>query len=74
MRYLFYKFMNYFSSKEVEVEVVVEKRITLTPEQFKVLQSKLPNCVVTSSDSAEVVAHKLGVQLALNTLRDGYVA
>lgn len=72
MKYLFYKLLNYFFSK-IEVQVVTEKRITFTNEQFKVLQSQLPNCVVGANDSSEVVAHKLGVQLALNKLREGFV-
>lgn len=72
MKYLFYKLLNYFFSK-IEVRVVTEKRITLTNDQFKVLQSQLPNCIIGGSDSSEVVSHKLGVQLALNKLREGFV-
>lgn len=56
--------------KVVEKEVIVQ---TLSREAYEKLASRLPNCMVTGSDSDTVAAHKLGVQLALAEIRKGLV-
>lgn len=61
-------------TKKEEVKEVVVQVYTLTPTQYSKLEALLPNSKVSPSDSSEVVAHKLGVQQALETIRKGFVA
>lgn len=74
--YYFIQFIKslFSRNKKEEVKEVVVQVYTLTPTQYSKLEALLPNCRVSPSDNAEVVAHKLGVQLALETIRKGFVA
>ena len=54
----------------VKKEVIVQ---TISREAYDKLAARLPNCMVTGSDTDTVAAHKLGVQLALAELRKGLV-
>jgi len=55
----------------VEKEIVVVH--TISKETMSKLRARLPNPVITGSDSTEVAAHKLGVQCALLELEKGFV-
>lgn len=56
--------------KEVKKEVIVH---TISKEAMDKLRSRLPNAMVSASDSDTVAAHKLGVQCALQELERGFV-
>lgn len=55
---------------EVKKEVIVH---TISKEAMDKLRSRLPNAMVSASDSDTVAAHKLGVQCALQELERGFV-
>lgn len=69
------RLIKYFFPTIQKVEVVKKEVIvqTISYETLNSLRARLPNCQLSSSDSAEVASHKLGVQLALRELEKGFV-
>jgi hypothetical protein len=45
----------------------------MTLQAYKKMEKELPNPTVSREDSPEVVATKLGVQLALKYIRDNFL-
>lgn len=68
--YLYHRMNPTYERTPVEKQVIVH---TLSQEQLRSLRAKLPNAVITGSDSSEVAAHKLGVQCALLEIEKGFV-
>lgn len=78
---MFNRIISYFyhmlnpNHEHTVIKVVEETRIihTMSKETMNKLRARLPNPILSSSDSSEVASFKLGVQCALLELEKGFV-